>query len=83
MVSRDASKGADEDRDVIMIAAYELKMPKVSPGSEEAHKITKDYTALALNACRDGLETIKGWKRAGRLEKMRLEREAGRVYQGP
>jgi hypothetical protein len=83
MVSRDASKGANEDTDIFMVAVYELKMSNITPGSEEAEKITKDYTALAHKACQEGVETIRGWKRQGRLDKMRLEREAGGVYQGP
>ena len=82
MVSRDASKEANEF-DIFMVAIYELKMSNVTPESEEAEKITKDYTALAHKACQEGVETIRGWKRQGRLEKMRSERAAGGVYQGP
>lgn len=83
MVSRDASEGANEDSDIFMVAIYELKMSNITPGSEEAEKITRDYTALAHKACQEGVETIRVWKRQGRLEKMRLERAAGGVYQGP
>lgn len=83
MVARDASKGSNEDFDILMVAIYELKMSNVTPGSEEAEKITRDYTALAHKACQEGVETIREWKRQGRLEKMRLERAAGGVYQGP
>ncbi|CZT21190.1 uncharacterized protein RCC_07052 [Ramularia collo-cygni] len=82
-VSRDGSPGSNEDTDIVLNAVYELKMSDVTPGSDQANQITRDYSALALKACRDGIETIREWKRQGRLEKFRVEREAGRVYEGP
>lgn len=82
MVSRDAAPEAKET-DIFMIAIYELKMAEVTPGSEEASKITRDYTSLAHKACYDGVKTIRKWKTEGRLEKMRAARAAGEVYEGP
>lgn len=73
-MTRDA--GVDStDSDLYFTASYELKVPGVQPGSERAKEIQKEYTELARKAARDGVNSVRGWKREGKLKIWKAEDE--------
>jgi Domain of unknown function (DUF1857) len=46
---------------------YELKLDNIQPGTKEAKDIETNYTALARGACRSAVDSIRLWKKQGKL----------------
>lgn len=74
LMTRDA--GVDSsDSDLYFTASYELKVPGVEPGSERAKEIQEEYTGLARKAARDGVNSVRSWKREDKLAMWKAEDE--------
>ncbi len=70
--------GTDE---LYLTGMYELKLPGVRVGTEEADRIDKEYRELTKKACKGAVEKIRGWKEEGRLAVWAGEDEADQVGQ--
>jgi Domain of unknown function (DUF1857) len=74
-MTRDAGVNSKDDSDLYFTASYELKVPGVQAGSERAKAVQKEYTELARKACRDGVNSVRGWKREDKLKIWKAEDE--------
>ena len=74
-MTRDAGAQSKDDYDLYFTASYELKVPGVEPGSERAEEVRKEYTELARKAARDGVNSVRGWKREDKLKIWKAEDE--------
>ena len=58
----------DQPNDLFLTAIYELRMPGVDRGSEQAASVEKNYTNLAKEAANTVVLRIREWKIAGTLD---------------
>ncbi|KAL2842712.1 hypothetical protein BJY01DRAFT_235921 [Aspergillus pseudoustus] len=61
---------SDGPEALYLTAIYELHVPDVAPGSDQAKQIERDYTQLAQGAARTVVATIRKWKLEGGLEEL-------------
>lgn len=67
-MSRSGESTADGPDCYYLTAIYELVMPGVTPGSQQAADITKNYSSLAKGAASTAVRVIREWKVSGKLD---------------